>query len=228
MTTERACRLCHIYGYEPTPFEEPYAHYECRGRFARDLITISDEWLALDATPGSGHTDRVSGTHETPLGVRAEVLDQMITPWNAEEPIRDNIPDQVGDTPASVVLDLIADEWREHRARDGHREHRPLPTVPVLCSWLRDRLDWACSRLPDSIDAHADEVRRLAGRLRALNGNTKAKTEPIPAEPCKHCGHIALVRVDGRVMCTNCSQYSGQWVDAIAGAVAKINDQEAA
>ena len=90
------------------------------------------------------------------------------------------------------------------------------------------RLDWACSRLPDSIDAHADEVRRLAGRLRALNGNTKAKTEPIPAEPCKHCGHIALVRVDGRVMCTNCSTYSGQWVDAITGAVAKLTDQEAA
>src|SRR5690606_7289880 len=93
--------------------------------------------------------------------------------------IRANITDQVGDAPASVVLDLIADEWREARARDGHREHRPLPTVPVLASWLRDRLDWACSRLPDSIDTHADEIRRLAGRLKALNGNTKARTEPI-------------------------------------------------
>lgn len=227
MSTERICRLDHVYGYEPTPYEQPYVHHACQARLARDLVAISDEWLALDAEPGSGRTERVTGTHETPLGVRVAVLDQLL-PAGSTEPIRANIPDQVGDAPASVVLDLIADEWREARARDGHREHRPLPTVPVLCSWLRDRLDWACTRLPDSIDTHADEIRRLAGRLKALNGNTKARTEPIPAEPCRHCGHIALVRIDGRVMCTNCSTYSGQWVDAIAGAVAKLTNQEAA
>src|SRR5690606_35407015 len=163
----------------------------------------------LDAEPGSGRTERVTGTHETPLGVRVAVLDQLLPAWGASEPIRANITDQVGDAPASVVLDLIADEVREARARDGHREHRPHPTVPVLASWLRDRLEWACTRLPDSIDTHADEIRRLAGRLRALNGHTRAKTEPIPGQPCRHCGVIALVRVDGRVMCTHCSQYSG-------------------
>ena len=228
MSTENRCVICPVYGYEPAHWEQPYACHECRSRLARQLVQISDEWLALDATPGSGRTERITGTHEQPIGARIAVLDQMLTIWNSDEPIRENIPDQVGDTPATVVLDLIADEWREHRARDGYREHRPIPTVPVLTHWLRDRLEWACTHLPDSIDSHADEVRRLAGRLRALNGNTKAKTEPIPADPCKHCGHIALVRVDGRVMCTNCSQYSGQWVDAIAGAVAKINDQEAA
>src|SRR5690606_11320781 len=203
--TERICRLDHVYGYEPTPFEQPFVHHACRGRLARDLVSISDEWLALDATPGGGRTERVSGTHEAPLGVRASVLDQMLPAWNAEEPIRANIQDQIGDAPASVVLDLIASEWLEARRRDGHRERRPLPTVANLTSWLRDRLDWACSHLPDSIDSHADEIRRLAGRLKALNGNTRAKTEPIPAEPCKHCGHIALVRIHGRVMCTNCS-----------------------
>src|SRR5690606_6024045 len=185
------------------------------------------EWLALDAEPGSGRSERVTGTHETPLGVRVAVLDPLLPATGASEPIRANITAQIGDAPAYVALDLIADEWREARARDGHREHRPLPTVPVLCSWLRDRLDWACTRLPDSIDTHADEIRRLAGRLRALNGNTRAKTEPIPAEPCKHCGHIALVRIGGRVMCTNCSTYSGPWADAMAGAAARRTNQAA-
>src|SRR5690606_41854733 len=111
---------------------------------------------------------------------------------------------------------------------DGPRRHRPSPAVPSRASWLRDRLDRACTRLPDPIDTHADEPRRRAGRLKALSGNTRAKTEPIPAEPCRHCGHIALVRIDGRVMCTNCSTYSGQWVDAIAGAVAKLSQEAAA
>lgn len=225
---ERICRLDHVYGYQPTPFEQPFVHHACQARLARDLVQIADEWLGLDATPGGGRTDRVSGTHEAPLGARAAVLDQMLPALHTDEPIRANIADQIGDTPASVVLDLIAAEWLEARRRDGYREHRPLPTVPNLTHWLRDRLDWACSHLPDAIDSHADDIRRLCGRLHALNGHTKAKTEPIPAEPCKHCGHIALVRIDGKVMCTNCSQYSGQWADAMASAITKISDQQAA
>lgn len=227
-TDPRKCRVCPVHKQQPVYWERPYVCNSCEARMARSLVQISDEWLLLDATPGGGRSERVTGTHEQPIGARVDVLDQMLPASHSEDPIRANIPDQIGDIPATVVLDLIAAEWVEARRRDGYREHRPLPTVPNLTGWLRDRLDWACSHLPDAIDSHADDIRRLCGRLHALNGHTKAKTEPIPATPCKHCGHIALVRIDGKVMCTNCSQYSGQWADAMANAITKISTQEAA
>lgn len=226
MTTRR-CVLCPVYKQNPVYWDDPYACHSCRSRMARQLVQISDEWLLLDATPASGRSERVTGSKEAPIGARVDVLDQQLpVTANTADPIRANVGDQIGETPAGVVLDLIVSEWLEGRRRDGYRERRPVPTVSNLTSWLRDRLDWACSHLPDSIDAHADEIRQLCGRLYALNGNVKAKTEPIPATPCKHCGHIALVRVEGQTVCTNCSQYSGPFADAIATAIVKV--QEAA
>lgn len=227
--TQHLCRVCPVYKQEPAQYRAPHVCDPCEARIARQLVQISDEWLLLDATPSGGRSERVTGSREAPIGARVDVLDQQlpVTP-HAADPIRSNISDQIGETPAGVVLDLIASEWLEARRRDGHREHRPVPTVANLTSWLRGRLGWACSHLPEAIDAHADEIRQLCGRLHALNGNVKEKTEPIPATPCKHCGHIALVRIDGRAMCTNCSQYSGPFADAIATAIVKITDQQAA
>lgn len=225
--SDRLCRTCHVHGHDPVAWEQPWVCDSCEARMARALVGISDQWLLLDPAPGGGRTERVSGTHEQPIGARVAVLDQILPAGpRSAEPIRANIADQIGDAPASVVLDAIATEWLEARRRAGYREHQPVPTVPNLCSWLRDRLPWAFSHLPDAIDSAADELRRLHGRLRALNGDTKARTEPIPAQPCKHCGHIALVRVEGRAMCTNCSQYSGAFADAMTTAITKI--QEAA
>lgn len=227
--TQHLCRVCPVYKQQPAAYRVPHVCDPCEARMARQLVQISDQWLLLDATPGGSRSERVTGTKEAPLGVRADVLDQLLPVGShSGEAIRDPYRDQSGETPAGVVLDLIASEWLEARRRDGHREHRPVPTVPNLTGWLRDRLPWACSHLPDSIDAHADEIRQLCGRLHALNGHTKAKTEPIPATPCKHCGHIALVRVEGKTLCTNCSQYSGQFADAMADAIGRIQDQHAA
>lgn len=227
--TQHLCRVCPVYKQQPAQYRVPHVCDPCEARMARQLVQISDEWLLLDATPGGARPERITGTKEAPLGVRADVLDQMLpVGGHSGEAIRDPYRDQTGETPAGVVLDLIASEWLEGRRRDGHREHRPVPTVPNLTAWLRDRLPWACSHLPDSVDAHADEIRQLCGRLHALNGHVKEKTEPIPATPCKHCGHIALVRVEGKAMCTNCSQYSGPFADAIASAIVKITDQQAA
>lgn len=256
------CVVCPVYRQQPAQYRVQHVCDPCEARMARQLVQVSDEWLLLDATPGGGRKERVSGSSEAPIGARIDVLDQLIqiAPQGharimtegdlhisdatyfvtddedlAELDDDDEVAfqdtrqrDQIGDVPAVVVLDLIASHWLETRRRDGHQEHRPVPTVPNLTAWLRDRLGWACSHLPDSIDAHADEIRQLCGRLHALNGNVKEKTEPIPATPCRHCGHIALVRVDGRAMCTNCSQYSGSFADAIATAIVKITDQQAA
>lgn len=230
MNTERLCVVCPIFGQQPVHYEEPVTCYSCRARTARLLVSISDQWLALDATPTGGGGERITGSKEAPLGARVDVLDQLLPVGeHTAEPIRANIGDQIGEAPAAAILDAIALEWVGHRRRDGYREHRPVPTVPNLTSWLRDRLDWACTHLPDSIDSNVDEIRRLAGRLNALNGNTRSPDpEPVPATPCKRCGQIALVRVDGQTICTACSQYSGPFADLLATEIARISTESQA
>lgn len=229
MNTERLCVACSVFGQQPVHYERAFVCYSCQARTARLLVSISDQWLLLDATPAGGTGERVTGSKEAPLGARVDVLDQLLPVTEfTSEPIRANIADQIGEAPAAAILDAITQEWLEHRRRDGHREHRPVPTVVTLTSWLRDRLDWACTHLPDAIDTHVDEIRRLAGRLHALNGNTRSRDpEPLPATPCKHCGHIALVRVEGQTVCTQCSQYSGPFADAMAEAISGMTQQAA-
>ncbi|MFG3340549.1 hypothetical protein [Glycomyces sp. NPDC048151] len=230
MNTNRKCVLCAAYGQEPVHYEHAHACFPCRDRFRHHLNGIAEQWLLLDPTPGGTASEKVTGSREAPIGARVDVLDQLLPvgPYT-DAPIRDLYRDQVGETPAAAVLDAIAKEWLEVRRERGLREHRPVPTVVNLCAWLTDRLDWACERLPDSIGDNATEIRALCGRLHALNGNTRSRDpEPLPATPCKKCGHIALVRVDTQVVCTNCSQYSGAWVDAIADAVTRMTDQQAA
>jgi hypothetical protein len=227
-TNEHLCRLCPVYGQEAVNYEHEHVCFACRGRMKHHLEGIMEQWLLLDATPTGSAGERVTGSREAPIGARVDVLDQLLpVSVFSDEPIRDLYRDQVGDASASAVLDAIAKEWLEVRRSRGLREHRPVPTVAHLASWLADRLDWACERLPDSIGDNAAEIRALCGRLHSLNGNTRSRDpEPLPATPCKHCGHIALVRVDGQVVCTNCSQYSGSFADALTDAIARA--QEAA
>lgn len=227
---EHACRVCSIFGQTPVHYESPYVCHYCRSRMARQLVGISDQWLLLDATPGGTQSERITGSKEAPLGARVDALDQMLpVTEHSDKPIHDWISDQIGSAPAAVVLDAIASEWLEGRRRDGYREHRPVPTVANLTSWLRFRLEWACSHLPESIDSHADEIRQLHGRLHALNGNTRSRDpEPVPATPCGKCGQIALVKVDGTTICTNCSQYSGPFADLLAVEIAKISTESQA
>jgi len=230
MSTDRKCVVCTVYGQTPVYWEQPYVDHYCRSRMARQLVGISDQWLLLDATPGGAQSERITGSKEAPLGARVDVLDQMLpVTGRSAEPIRAFIADQIGSASASVVLDAIASEWLEGRRRDGFREHRPVPTVVNLTGWLRDRLEWACSHLPDSIDSHAAEIRELHGRLHALNGNTRSRDpEPVPATPCKWCGQIALVRVEGQTVCTACSQYSGPFADLLAVEIARVTTEHAA
>jgi hypothetical protein len=195
----------------------------------RHLEDIAEQWPQLDPTPSGGAGERISGSREAPIGARVDVLDQVValSPF-AEGMIHDPFRDQVGERPAAAVLDAIAKEWLEVRRSRGLREHRPVPTVVNLCAWLADRLDWACERLPDSIGDNADEVRQLCGRLHALNGNSRSRDpEPLPATPCKKCGHIALVSVEGQVVCTNCSQYSGSFADLLATAITEATKETA-
>jgi hypothetical protein len=230
MNTERLCKVCPIFNQQPVHYEQPHVCWSCLSRTARLLVSISDQWRSLDATPTGGQGERVTGSKEAPLGARVDVLDQLLPVGEfTADPIRANISDQIGEAPAAAILDAIALEWVGHRRRDGYREHRPTPTVPNLTAWLRDRLEWACTRLPDVIDSNVDEIRRLAGRLHALNGNARSRDpEPVPATPCKKCGQIALVRVEGQTICTNCSQYSGPFADLLAVEIARVTTEHAA
>jgi hypothetical protein len=230
MATEHLCVLCPVYGQQPAHYEYPHACRHCRSRMKSHLADIAEQWPLLDPTPAGGAGERVTGSRESPIGARVDVLDQILpVSVFSDEPIRDLYRDQVGDAPAAAVLDAIAKEWLEVRRSRGLGEHRPVPTVVNLTGWLMDRLDWACERLPDAIGDNAAEIRQLCGRLHALNGNTRSRDpEPLPATPCKWCGHIALVRVDGQVVCTNCSQYSGSFADQLATAIADATTKEAA
>lgn len=232
-TQEHLCKVCPAYGQEPIHFEYEWACNSCRARMRRHLADITEQWLQLDPMPAGGNSERISGSKEAPLGARVDVLDQQLpvgpSIWLSEQPIRANIGDQVGSAPAVVVLDAIATEWLEVRRARGLREHRPVPTVADLCSWLAFRVDWACDRLPDAIGSNALELKGLVGRLYTLNGNTRTHDpEPVPATPCGKCGQIALVRVDGQVLCTNCSQYSGPFADLLAVEIARVTTQEQA
>jgi hypothetical protein len=230
ITKEHLCLLCPVYGQEAVHFEYPHVCFPCRSRMKRHLEGIAEQWLMLDPTPSGSAGERISGSREAPIGARVDVLDQIlaVSPF-AEEMIHDPFRDQIGERPAAAVLDAIAKEWLDVRRSRGLKEHRPVPTVVNLTAWLSDRLDWACERLPDSIGDNADEIRSLCGRLHALNGNSRSRDpEPLPATPCKKCGHIALVSVEGQVVCTNCSQYSGPFADAMTEAITRITDAQAA
>jgi hypothetical protein len=229
MTTEHLCKVCPTYGQEAVNYEHEHVCFACRDRMKRHLKGIAEQWLQLDPTPTGSAGERVTGSREAPIGARVDVLDQILSlsPL-AGEMIHDPHRDQIGERPAVAVLDAIVSEWLEVRRARGLREHRPVPTVAYLTAWLNDRLDWACERLPDSIDSHSDELRQLCGRLYALNGNTRSRDpEPLPATPCKHCGHIALVRVEGQTVCTNCSQYSGSFADLLATAITDATKEAA-
>lgn len=227
--TTHLCRACPVYGQQPVHWTYPEVCESCRGRMRRHLNDITEQWWALDATPGGGNSERITGSKEAPLGARVDVLDQMLpVTAHTAEPIRANVPDQIGAPSAAAVLDAVVSEWLDVRRQRGIRENRPVPTVANLCSWLDYRLDWACERLPDAIDDHALEFKQLVGRLYALNGSTRSReAEPVPGVPCKQCGQIALLRIDGQTVCTNCSQYSGPFHEAMADAIARTASQAA-
>lgn len=69
--------------------------------------------------------------------------------------------DQAGHLPAASVLDGWVRDWRDAR---GRGEGLPVPEVPVLCRWLRDRLDDACDTHPAMAD-FATELRALRAAL---------------------------------------------------------------
>ena len=149
--------------------------------------------------PGAASHEHVSGTPEAPLPLQVAPLDlsmpaRALTLTAAGRAHRD---DQTGDLSVASVLDSWVRDWHGYL----YRERLPLPTVPRLVRWLRDRLHWACDNHP-AIDECVAELRDLRGRLRLVLEQTAPKGELLRV-PCSKCDQLTLFRKPGddRVHC---------------------------
>lgn len=162
----------------------------------------------LPSGPVNGRTSapRVSGSNGRPLPIRVDPTDLTapVRPGSLAVHATGDWPaDQIGWLSAATELDFWAADWAAAR-----NERRPDPQVPVLCRWLGDRLDWACTD-HTAVDEFAGKVSGLYGALMSAVGGWAARPETL-ITPCRSCGMLALYReigpVDGsdRVACGAC------------------------
>jgi len=210
--TERVCRTCPGLGRDgtdgrpaPNYYDYRWSCEECRPQLHGILNRIPHTFINLDATPGNGHREHVSGTIEAPLGVRTAVLDQIHTgPTIAlAYPPLPTGPDQEGVLPAQRVLRHIAGAWLPTRQAAYPWERLPRPaTVKQLAAWLEARVDWACNTLPESIGDHVGYLSALAHRLDRLVDPGTNRPEPIEGVVCRECDRYSLARHKGEIVCT--------------------------
>lgn len=164
----------------------------------RDIGELSPQ---LDGVlmPGASKAERVTGTPESPLPISVAPLDltmpaRVLALSAAGRAARD---DQVGELSIASVLDGWVRDWKTSL----YRERLPLPTVPRLVRWMRDRLVWACDNHP-AIDECAEEMRTLRRTMLAVLGQLPSRPERVWA-PCRNCDQLTLYRWPGddRIRC---------------------------
>lgn len=223
-----SCVCCPLYGRDGNEGHPPANRCDqgwsvcgyCHGRMAGQLKEIPDLFSALDATPGSNPDGgRVSGSKEAPLGVRVAVLDLLLPAGSGT--VSDANKDQMGQLPTAVVLDAWVNDWRDYRAMG---EHRPTSAVPVLSSWLSNRLDWAAQNHP-AMDAFAQEIRQLCGALHAaVHGVQKPQRTHRYGVPCRRpeCSYMEMYETsDSYIECGMCGDLLtkdefDRWVKLVA------------
>lgn len=247
----RECITCPSLGRDsendrpaPNLYEHRWCCDDCRAQLPGLLIQIPRDHTELDPTPGTTHNERVSGSAEAPLGVRASVLDHLYRgpalanpalPWGA---------DQEGDLPAARTLYQIALAWLPHRP--AHlQETLPNPEVPDLAKWLHYRTEWACSHddrtgtactgdnLTNLLPYHAQAINDLAHHLRLYTQGAPDKPEPIKGIECRECSCYTLARHRGDVICTSCGDRMGpdeyeRWTGLLAEHEKQMQHQRAA
>lgn len=144
--------------------------------------------LPFALAPGSGGAEKVSGSRDAPLGVRVDVLDQLIGTVDRElDAIHDRDRDQTGVVPLVSWLDQNVRAWAEYAPHGSTR--LPPPTVSSLTGWLRSRLPWACQTYPGMPDFAAE----LATYKRHLERALGQDLRPTRYEtPCPYC-HVRLL-----------------------------------
>ena len=211
MGSERECCVCVAYGFDglegrPAPAQWEYRAVceECRSQFRRNLASLVEQHALLDATPGVVEQERVSGTREKSLKVRAAVLDQLVPATDREREPDDPHGDVCGHVPLAQALNAIAEYWRTARF-DRFAEREPALTVANLATWIEHRLDWACEHIPEPVAAAVELLHPLVGHLYALNGRSFDRGQIIPFTPCPGCdvvGSLMARAGDDRVRCT--------------------------
>lgn len=110
--------------------------------------------------------------------------------------------DQTGYVSVATVLHGWCRDWSAMR-----RESEPRPSVPGLCRYLLDRLDWAFTGHA-AVDEFAAEVGDLWHALRRTAGLTIPKPELCEGVPCRsiECDLKTLYRVPGSdyIECASC------------------------
>jgi hypothetical protein len=143
---------------------------------------------------GRGHQPRVSGDREAPVPIRIDPTDLLAPARPASLGVKlrgdwwlkpGGDEDQVGSLAVATELEAIARDWADER-----NEGRPSPQVPILCSWLLDRIDWACQRSVTIAEA-ADTVGRLYRVLMAACGRWDAPPKVITVA-CPSCRNVTL------------------------------------
>lgn len=161
------------------------------GRMAAALrpYAIADLWACLELSKGSGSAPKVSGSRERPIPPRMDALDLSMPARHGSLAVHVGryAGDQVGHLAVATELDFWARDWADMRG-----ESPPRPLVPLLCSWLSDRLDWACRTHP-ALDEFATAVGRIYGALMAAGGLFDPPPETLAA-PCPGCHMLTLYR----------------------------------
>jgi len=182
-------------GYICTPHRRPLPDI---------LDDIARIYPLLELELGTAGSDpHVTGSREAPLPLSVDVLDLTaeartgaLTPIGRELARRG---DQIGYLSAATTLDTWVRDWRDLRDRS---EGPPEPTVPVLATWLRVRLDWAAD-CHSAVDEFVVDIRNLRGVLKALAGERPPKPKRLVA-PCIGCGQLAMFRVPGEDYAVEC------------------------
>lgn len=181
------------------------------------------------SSSGAGAGGRVSGSRESAAVTDLDLLDLLAASRQASLVVaKAGDPDQIGYLSVETELDFWVRDWAGRR---GKGEGLPDPSVPLLASWLNDRLEWACDHHP-GIDEFATKVGEVRSAVRRKLGLNAPPRELCKGVPCKSCDRTALYREGGLVSCGYCgTHYSDkeyrEWVKLEAPyALARVRDGE--
>lgn len=177
---------------------------------------------------GRSSQPRVSGSKEPPAPTSLDRIDLTLPARPASRRLfaRGQLGldlDQIGTLSTATILDTWVRDWRDTLWPD---QHLPVPTVPELARWLRNRADEACDKHP-AIDEFADEIKDLRRALRRQLGETTAQpdTERYRGIACQKCDlRGVLMRRPGSeyVECGSCGlllteEELADWTARLAG-----------
>lgn len=171
------------------------------GRLANIAARYTDLANASHAAATGSAGVKVAVSKTPPVPVDVDRVD-LTGPANAASiHVAANSPwaeDQIGHIAVQSELITHAAGWASER-----NEWTPRGTVPELCQWLDERLDWAYDNPTVAWDEVADRLRAIARALYGTLSPKRPKLVPLSA-PCPQdgCEGVLSEREDGWVECS--------------------------